>query len=545
MKPIPVVIKETAGIDRSADPVIGGIPIERGELPGEPGRFLLESETGEFFNIEGRPAAFWPDGTAKWLHITGEVDLKGGAVNRFKLSPAADEPRANGGALHVENCGEGVSISGGVLDVNVLPDQDNLISAALSGTGQQQTVLKAPGISARLGFTGPDGHNTRLYNMEVGDGAPERCRPADRHLGNEGTEHRPVEIVAAGAERVVVRLGGYFRNRTGTPVAELVMFIEVLRQRPELRLQPVFIYMGRVNDDLVERLTLTVHTPLQSGPECRYAFADERGAFRDLLQPVRNAPRTGGDGPQWPLARQVQLGSDYYRTEKNTALPDASWLKAVEGRRAQGWCSLEDGTRGVTAAMRYYWQEYPHSLGVDVNAGTLTFGLIPPQARALDLRRYSPFRYGGTMYETGEGPYDAELHGPYGIAKSHELMVRFHDCGDPETAARALSFTRPCRPLAEPAHLKRTGVLGRVATPADRAAPKAEEAIENIVEFIRREREFRGWYGLMDYGDIMSSFYSDRDRWAYDDGGYAWINAESLPDLGLWISAFSSAPLIS
>jgi hypothetical protein len=77
--------------------------------------------------------------------------------------------------------------------------------------------------------------------------------------------------------------------------------------------------------------------------------------------------------------------------------------------------------------MRYYWQEYPHSLAVDGDAGTLTFGLIPAEAAPLDLRRYSPVVYGGAFYEAGKGAFRTELHGPAGLAKSFELMVRVHD----------------------------------------------------------------------------------------------------------------------
>ena len=55
------------------------------------------------------------------------------------------------------------------------------------------------------------------------------------------------------------------------------------------------------------------------------------------------------------MARQVQLGSSFYRTEKRT-FTDASWVKAVEGQRAQGWCHLVNAGGGVTAAMRYLWE---------------------------------------------------------------------------------------------------------------------------------------------------------------------------------------------
>jgi len=62
-----------------------------------------------------------------------------------------------------------------------------------------------------------------------------------------------------------------------------------------------------------------------------------------------------------------------------------------------------------------------------------------------------------------------------------------------------------------------------------------------IADFLVAERRYRGWYGLMDFGDVMIAYYSDLDRWAFDDGDYAWLNTESLPDYGLWISALRAA----
>ncbi len=513
MIPIPVVIEETTGISRRGDTLIGGIPVARGVLPGKSGWYRIESEDGKRFTLEGRPAAFWPDGSAKWLHLCGTVDLEGGTSNIFSLMPA-DPPFEDAG-LRVHPAGDALRVTGGMLDVVIRPDTANLVEAALAGE-TPRAVLKAPGLSAQLGFIDPERRQPRSFDFALTDDA--------------------VRTVVTDAERVVIRVGGIFRDENGEPVSELILFFEILRQHPELRIEPVWIYLGHPNQDLVERLTVSVHTALQSSPDTGYTFADERGAFADIVQRIRNDER-GGDGPAWPLARQVQSGSSFYRTEKNTNLPDASWLKAVEGRRAQGWCNLDDGQSRVTAAMRYYWQEYPHSLSVDAEHGTLTFGLIPPETAPLDLRRYSPTLYGAAMYETGSGPYNVELHGPRGIAKSHELMIRFDPSQDTESAARALFFTRPCRPLATPQYLAGSGVLGRVSNPETAPVPAAEATIAAIVEYIRHERDYRGWYGLMDYGDIMSSFYSDLDRWAYDDGGYAWINTESMPDLGLWMSA--------
>jgi hypothetical protein len=215
-------------------------------------------------------------------------------------------------------------------------------------------------------------------------------------------------------------------------------------------------------------------------------------------------------------------------------------VKCAEGRRSTGWCCLANADGGVLAGMRYFWQEYPRSLTVDADAGSIRFGLVPSEAAALDLRRYSPTIYGAAVYEASHGAFPS-THGATGIAKSNELMLRFDAASHEEAAPRGLFFAHPALPVAPPDYFAASRVLGHVATADPARHPEAEKMAAECTDFIIEEREVRGWYGLMNYGDIMCGYYADLDRWAFDDGGYAWINTEHLPDLGLWLQSLRSA----
>jgi len=498
---IPVVIEEQTGADRRDDVLVGGVPVPRGEL-AEGGWFALKGEDGREFLVEGTPAAFWPDGSVKWLHLCGLVDLLGGKRSAFSLIAGAAPPDTR---LSVETEDQCVMVRGGALEVDLRADASALLSVRRGG----EALLKGPGVSAKLVLAGPDGGERRGYVLSV-----ESCT---------------IEVQTA--NRVVVRLGGSFFDEENSCVSELILFVEVLREAPEIRLEPVFIYLGRPDEDLVASLTLTVHSTLGGGDECAYAFSNERGrGYRDVVRRIEG-------GPRWPMARQVQLGSTFFRTEKRT-FAESSWVKAVEGRRSQGWCHLRDERGAVTAATRYFWQEYPRSMSVDADAGTLTFGLVPPEAAPLDLRRYSPIIYGKPVYEASEGPWPSETHGACGTAKAHELMLRFHAPDEDDAPERGLFFTRPCRVMAGPEHFAAANVVGQVAPVGE---GPVEEELARIADFLVGERERRGWYGLMNFGDVMCAYYRDRDSWAFDDGGYAWINTEHLPDLGLWLSALRAA----
>lgn len=501
LQPIRLWIEETAGIDRPAEPVLGGAPVARGTLHGG-GWFTLRREDGREFLLEGTPAAYWPDGSVKWLQLCGSVDLAGGQRNAFVLAPAQAAPAD--GLQAMERNGR-VEISGGGLTIRVTADPARVLDVR---DETDAPLLYGAGLSARLRLAPPDGP----------------ARPAVAWTFDPAA----VEIVVQSAERVVVKLPGRFVEGDRL-VAELVVFIEARRNTRRIGLEPVFIYLGDPDRDLVAELTLTAHSVF-SGETARYDFANAQGrGYRDVLQPYE-------EGPSWPQARQVQLGSTFYRTEKRTGAA-GSWTKAVEGQRSQGWCRLSNEQGGLTAALRYFWQEYPRALSVDADTGDVTIGLIPPEAEPLDLRRYSPLIWGKAVYEYGEAgsPFPAQWKGATGIAKASEVLLHFHPAGEELAAEVGLAFAHPALPVTEPEQAFASGAFGPVG--AAREQGPREATLSELTDFVINEREARGWYGLMHFGDMQMSYYAEWDRWAFDDGGYAWVNSESIPDWGLWLMA--------
>jgi len=509
----PVLIHEPTGIDRLQETVLGGVPLAKGSLDSG-GWFSLQSQDQREFLMEGSPAAWWPDGSVKWLHLCGSVDLSGGECSQFVLSPAEGRP---GEKLELTNRESETRIRAGALDVDL--SWGGSFGLAVRRAGGGRDLLTSPGLSVSLMLVGPDGRNSRV-------------------LGLEWSPERP-EVVVKTANRVVLRLPGTFKSEDGEAAAELLLFLEVLREAPALRLQPVFIYLGEPERDLIAALELKVHSTL-AGDKCSYRFADERGrGYSDVVQPYEG-------GPRWPQARQLQLGSSFYKTEKRVG-PEGSWTKATEGMRSQGWCHLASEEGGITAAARYFWQEYPRSFHIDSDEGTVTFGLWPREAEPLDLRRYSPIIYGQPVYEytprTAEDGRFPPGMGATGIAKSHELMLHFHEPDADDAPERGLFFARPARIMPDPSHLAETEVVGHLVPNDPPRDPRLEAKIAELADFTVQERATRGWFGQMDFGDILIAYYSDPDRWAFDDGGYAWINTEHLPDLGLWLTALRSGRL--
>lgn len=501
-------IPETTGTDRTAYPILGAVPLPRGRLM-EGGIFGLRfEENGALFPVEGTPAAWWPDRSIKWLRLCGTVDLKGGSPNRFRLM--AEGPTSEQG-LAVRRLPGIVEVSGGPLAVRISPDVHRVLRVS-SPDGSLWT--RGPGLSASLRLVGMGQTSHRRMAWTFEEGMP--------------------RLVVESRERIVVRLAGRFVEE-GRLVAELILFIEIRRGTSSLGLQPVWIYLGDPDRDPVAELSLTFHSAIR-GEAARFGFGVERA--RGYWDSCQWLP----DGPRWSQARLVQRGSSFWRLDKRTG-PSGGWIAVREGRRARGWMHLGDAQGGVTGTMRYFWQEYPRALSVDADEGFLRFGLIPEEEEPLDLRRYSPVVLGSTTYESGEGAFPAVTHGATGIAKSSELALHFHHAGyaEREVEEAGLFWSEPARLLPDPKGFCESGVAGPIAAEPPTGYEEHERELVEWTDFLLNERDVQGWYGLLNWGDVMSTYYSDRRQWAFDDGGYAWLNTEGLPDLGLWLMAFRHA----
>ena len=496
------MIPETTGVDRVGHVILGGLPLAKG-LVRESGAFRLNMG-GKAFPVEGTPAAWWPDGSVKWLRLCGAVDLKGGDANPFTLDTDAAAMEAGLTVRHLPGIEEIVTPS---MTVRVSPDAHRVLDVRGS---DGQVWTRGVGLSAELRPAHPDGtpRSAIAWTFEPGN----------------------ARVAVESKNRVVIRLAGRFLE-DGRLIAELVTFIEVVKDAPRLGIQPVLIYMGDPDRDRIASLTVSLHT-VYGGDKAQFGFGQDSGpGYWDACQWQPN-------GHFWPEARLVQAGSTFFRLDKRTG-PSGSWVKIREGQKAQGWAHVGAPAGGVTGSMRYLWQEYPRTLAVDAHAGTLTFGLVPSETEALDFRRYSPTLLGSTTYEAGEGAFPAQSHGATGIAKSNELMVHFHAAGyDRLEAARAgLFWSCPARLIPDPEAFAASGVAGRLAVKPPAGCEAGEAHVRELADFVLAERAARGWYGLMNFGDMMQTYYGDRRQWAFDDGGHGWVNTESMPDLGLWLMA--------
>jgi hypothetical protein len=127
---------------------------------------------------------------------------------------------------------------------------------------------------------------------------------------------------------------------------------------------------------------------------------------------------------------------------------------------------------------------------------------------------------------------------PEGIARSTEMRLWALPATPPRERIAALApvLQAPPQLLAAPEWYHGADVFGRWSLP-DRSTPARaalEDSIGQDVAFYQSQVDERQWYGFWHYGDVMHTYDADRHEWRYDNGGYAWDNAELGTDALLW-----------
>ena len=345
-----------------------------------------------------------------------------------------------------------------------------------------------------------------------------------------------------------------------------------------LRIVHSFIYDGDVQHDFLASLGVRATVPMRGALHDRHVrIATDGQMLVEGIRPLTGLRRDPGRAfreaqiaghavppldqmaapvrttleriPAWGDFRLEQPSANGFAITKRTA-PGHGWIDAMEGRRAPGLAYVGSPEGGAAIGVRYFWQRHPTALHIDgaaSDSAALTAWLWSPEAPAMDLRPYH-----GTMGMEG---YDAQNEGlavtyedyepgwddGSGIARTSELML-WALPATPETATLAQMAAMQAEPpqlMAKPEHLHAAGVFGDWGLP-DRTTPNRtiiENQLANLIDFYEGEVDRRSWYGFWNHGDIMHTYDSDRHRWRYDIGGFAWDNSELSPDLWLWYQA--------
>jgi len=288
-------------------------------------------------------------------------------------------------------------------------------------------------------------------------------------------------------------------------------------------------------------------TGLRRDPGRAFREAQVAGRAVPPLEQMAVAVRSALERiPAWGDFHLEQPGANGFAIAKRTAAGQA-WIDATQGHRAPGLAYIGSAEGGAAVGVRYFWQRHPTALHIEDAASdtaTLTAWLWSPQAPAMDLRPYRGTMGMESYAAQNEGldityeDYEPGWDNATGIARTSELML-WALPATPETgmlAQMAAMQAEPPQLMVAPEHLHAAAIFGDWGLP-DRSTPNRtiiENQLANLIDFYVGEVDRRSWYGFWNHGDIMHTYDSDRHRWRYDIGGFAWDNSELSPDLWLW-----------
>ena len=420
-------IIEPAGVARRAWPVTSGLPFAPGELRDATRIRVLDSD--------GRPLpacasglATWPDGSLRWALLDLQTDID--AQSRLDLLVDTEgDGTTPDTSLRAHVRDEAIDVLTGDLAVRIARCGPRLVRSASRG---------------RREYLRPTDDGADLLAWEEGMGAP-----FDGVVeGAQVEESNPL--------RLVIRAHGSFRRgdeRLLGWIARLTFFAG----HCNFRMQFTFVHDETTRADLHLR-RLLFHMPLALAPTGRRAHF---GSFETGWQLTPPVPADSGtvEMIQWNLERHTLIwgtGADRQRLDRRT--------------NALGWLHVGDADGAVTLKLRRPWQSYPKSWTYD--GDRLGLELFPDLSgfRGPDIepgRRWTEIDY------TGGVTHDRPLRVPQGMARTHEIFLRFGDPVDDshDIDAFALAAEMPLLLQLPSSRWGDTGVFGPLAAFSDERWP--------------------------------------------------------------------------
>ena len=491
---IPLEITNLAGAALAGLPATFGLPVPPGRLFGPTtGRWEM---AGEETQVQCRPHAFRPDGSASWVLVDG-------------CPPAALEPGADRTGTVVLSPASPASVPPDGLRCSV---DEHAVSVTGDGLRVRMTAGDGPPLPLVEIARGPGAWRT------VQGGGSATITLGDGRELRQGPIHDLV-LEESGWQRAVIRYRFAHLDADGTPHLRSTLRVHVYRGRQALR--------------VVHRLEVnSPHLPPAAGgtaaaiPEhartIRRTVAGSDGEQATLLM-LRSATLGVGRGSNavvyWPggaaggtpvaEAGAVRLLHDHdqgHRVETRDAVREVAGRVCGHFTVTAGAIPGQEG-ESLTVALRRFWQTYPRALRV--SADEIAVELLPTPAPGAAPRPGDAESWHRIYFWLGEQGYLLKA----GMALSSELLLAW----GPRDEALLAWFEEPpaVRPTLE--WLNACNALAPLAAKDTRVLDRYERALDGGYEQWIADREIRRQYGWLNFGD-----------W-YGESAWSWGNNEYDP----------------
>lgn len=509
---IPLTVTEPTGIARRNDVVTTGVPLPRQALMDTRSIRLVDGE-GKDVPADTHITARWDDGSAMWVMLDFQTSLDANQTLNYRLLYGPEvKTQAPAGGIAVTESPESITVNTGALTARVSKRSFSLPETVTLSNGAQ--ILRSAGqmfLDVEHTPPGPPQEENWLRKS----GAPARSS-ADRFAPSGSKKPFVASVEWSGTQRTVIRLDGWQTNTAGREEYPYTVRLTFHAGKPWIWVTHTVVFSTNVKEDFLRRLALRQQFDLTGTRSVLFGGATptEMPAGTQLASMLERGPSVLRHKVAYPDVQPVAYEISAGRSEKDR-------MTAGAGNWARGWATLRGERAAATVAIRHFDKLFPKEIAVDAADGTITEYLWPDQGdQVLDLRR----RYDGVEdkvhYDLGTYP-----KGGRGIAKTHELLLWFHDAGrtPAEIENTVAAFNQRLVALAPPEWYSDAGILPRFHRRDVARFPRLETYTDLAMEWRLRNQSQFGWYGFVDFGDILFTGY-EMPTQAGDSGPRSWVS---------------------
>ena len=491
-----LVLRNPSGLKRAAWPMTTGVPFPKGALRSAAHVALLDSK-GAPVPLQARATSTWDarGSSVRWVLLDFQAKLDGSPRSIYTLRYGPDvRPTSPVGPLTVKTeRPDRIVVSTGAVTLTVRRDRFD---------GLHEVLLGGRPVVASTAEGGPyvvDGEG-KVFRACLGK--PDR-----------------VVVEEQGPLRAVVCAKGWFTSSAGKRYCRYIVRLHAYAGQPFVRVFYTFVVTEESGKarfrDIGFRLPMKVK---------RVAFGGDK----------THQAEVAADGSTYLL----QYDADKYGIGTSDAAVE--WTDKPLGKRSKGWVRAGDGAgRQVTLACRDLWQQFPKELEA-VGGKALVFHAWPAHGVAKPKRsvtranlQYLWFCHEGKTLDFAVPPsdYDHKVKGlaeramryvraarqanVIGLAKTHELLVGFHDKRNKADVREAVeAWQAPPVVMAEPEWMCASGVFGRMRHRDPKRFPEIERKLEKAWDCERRLAARTRDYGMFHWGDGHSVWDFATGRWS-------------------------------
>ncbi|MFN8177124.1 MAG: hypothetical protein U0167_04320 [bacterium] len=451
-KPVEILVRDLDTIARVDEPVTVGVPLAKGRA--HDASALRLALGGASVPLQAKVTDRWSDGSVRWvlLDFLASVGADRAAVYELSVGDGSTSAPAVATRVTVQEASEGAVVETGRATFAIAPGAFPFRSVRADAS--------EPMDAARSGLTCED---------EAG-------------RAFRGVAHTVV-VEEAGPIRATVRVEGTFAGEGAPPLvffARLHFFagsatvrLALTVRNPHRAVHAGGLWeLGDPGSAIVEDLSLTI---VAAAAAREVSWSEKPGAPLERAGAPFEIYQDSSGGENWRSRLHLARGGEIPTTFRGWRLRAAGTERT--GLRASPRVVLHDGTRGVSASVRHFWEGFPKA--IEARDPSLCIRLFPKQFAA---------------------PH--EIQG--GEQKTHEMALSF---GGEALEASPDAFRAPLLAAPAPETLAASGAVPYLLLRGDADASLYQRLVDAAIEgaeSFAAKRERADEYGWRHFGEIWA-----------------------------------------